>query len=65
MKKPQHIPVGKYTAANRYALQLYRAACAVLDLPFEDRKQAINKHDQPELLAAEVIRLHKLRQSGE
>lgn len=54
-------PFGAYTAFNRDALPIYHEACRILELPFSDRKMAIESHHQADRLAAEVIRIYQYR----
>lgn len=51
----------KRTEWNRHALPIYHEAVRILELPFSMRRAEIEKHKFSERLAAEVIRLHKLR----
>ncbi len=44
-------------------LPIYKEACRILDLPQPHRRQEIEKHPLADMLAAEVIRLHKFRQT--
>lgn len=45
------------------ALPIYKEACRILSLPKPDRRAEIERHPLSELLAAEVIRLHKFRRT--
>lgn len=49
------------TEYNRHALPIYHEAVRILELPFSIRRGEIEKYRFSERLAAEVMRLHKLR----
>lgn len=43
-----------------YRLDIYKQACNILALPFDKRKKAIDSALYPDMLGAEVRRIHKL-----
>lgn len=44
-----------------YRLTIYQDACAVLAMPFDKRKKAIDSALYPDMLGVEVRRIYKLR----
>ena len=44
-------------------MPIYKEACRILDLPQPQRRAEIEKHPLADMLAAEVIRLHKFRRT--
>lgn len=56
---------GDTTGVSTASIQMpiYKEACRILDLPQPQRRAEIENHPLADMLAAEVIRLHKFRRT--
>lgn len=59
------LTTGDMTGVSLASVQMpiYKEACRILKLLKPDRRAEIERHPLSELLAAEVIRLHKFRRT--